>query len=479
MVDVILMNCPMVLSIKEFGDATNFEMVEGDESSNTPLGILYIASYLEKHGISVKILDIAPQKLTLNAILKMISDEKPAIVGISSLTPGIRSAVQIADAIKNEIKEAPLIGIGGAHVNCDPTFINRHQSFDFCVIGEGEIVMLDIIKRVLNGEKVSGIIQGKLIENLDDLPFPARHLINEQYYHRDEDKSKVPAATIMGSRGCPFKCNFCSRPAYRRIVRFRSTKNIVDEMEQISESCGGKFSFVDDTLTFNKKKIIDICREIISRGLKVQWMGQTRASHIDEEVLNYLRKAGCIDLFIGVESGNEQIRNNVINKNVTDQQIFKAVELCRKYGIHTNLFLMIGFPGETMKEINDTVNFGLRAKADMIGIRLTVPLPGSEIFEYAIREGMIDRNVIDRYANGELGVGFTGVWPVFIPKGLALEQLINAKKRTYKKFYTNPFWILRRINLYIHSTERLKYDLKLLKVAPQVFLKGKTKTSMS
>lgn len=475
MMDAILINSPIVLK----KDKNDLISTEGDESSNEPLGLLYIASSLLKNNFSVKVLDVAPEKLTLKDILRIISKEKPLVVGISTLTPGIQSAVILAKALKEKFGSKLVVGIGGPHLNSDPSFCKRFPFFDFWVLGEGELAMVKILKKLKKGQKVKGKINGEIIKDLNKLPFPSRDLINKENYFREEESKKDITATVLGSRGCMFKCIFCSKAPHQRFVRFRSAKNIVDEIEEIYNQGIRKFSFADDTFTLNRKNILDFCQEIIDRKLDINWKAMTRANCIDREVCRKLSAAGCDDLFFGVESGSERLRNEVILKQVKDKEIKRAISLCRKHNIHTNLFLMVGFPTETKLELSDTVNFGNKVAADLIGIRITVPLPGAAVFDYAIENKLIDAEVIDDYASGKLGRGFTGNWPLFIPPKLTLDDLIRAKKQTYRRFYLSYPFMKRRLNHYLKNPARLKEDLGLFKIASRVLSKGKSKGSMS
>lgn len=472
MTEVLLINSPM-LFLKNAPE-------KGDESTNPPLGILYIAAYLQKNGISVKVCDVGAEYLLLEDVINIVEEENPYVVGISSLTSSIMSAVVIANALKKRFGNKIKIGIGGAHINVDETFVLRHPIFDFCVAGEGEETFLDIVKQIKVGRELKDkIYYGKVIEDLDVIPFPARHLIDiNRYYSREERKKKVkPTAAIIGSRGCPFRCNFCSRSQKWRQVRFRSAKNIADEMQLIYDDYDGKFSFMDDTLTLDKERTKDLCKELLCRNLKVRWLGMTRANSVDEETVSLMSKAGCTELFFGVESGSERIRNQVIKKRVTDSEIFEAIRLCRKYRIQASIFLMVGFPEETKKELQDTINFGPRSKADFMGIRITIPLPGSEIFKIAQKEGKLPNDLVDRYADGSLGQGFAGVWPVYIPDGLTLEDLISAKKMAYRRFYLNIFWILRRLCSYFYSVKNLEHDIGLVNTGIYTLIHGGTKNS--
>ncbi len=473
MTDVVLISSPMSLSVQSTG--------LGDENSIPWMGILYLASYLENNGISVKIYDPSAEKLTLDEIINKLKNDSPLVVGISTLTSGVRSAVLIAEAIKKEFKKEIVIGIGGSHINVDPAFIKRYPIFDFSVAGEGEFTLTEIVKKIIKGKRLNQkIYHGKILQNLDEIPFPARHLIDiRNYYPREYGKAKNNLSVgIVGSRGCPFNCAFCSRDKKWRKVRFRSGKNIVNEMEMVAKDFGNRFTFTDDFFTFNRKVIENMCDEIVKNGDRFIWNAMTRADCIDEKLIIKMKNAGCDELFFGVESGNARVRNKIIKKNLTDENISKAIRLCRKKKIRSSIFLMMGFPTETKKELEDTVNFGLRFQPDFIGIHLTIPLPGAEIFNIGIKEKMFPKNLVDLYAQGELGE-FMKNWPYFIPSGMNVKYLTEAKKRAYRKFYLSSRWILRRLKIWLFSKQEFKHDLGLVKIGMHILLFGRAKNSAS
>ncbi|MFH1847617.1 MAG: cobalamin-dependent protein, partial [Candidatus Omnitrophota bacterium] len=245
MKDVILIHCPIILYNDE-AEKKRYRGHGGDERSVYPMGILYIAACLERAGHSVRVIDVSPEGHTIQDLLKIIEEERPGIVGLSAMTTSISSAVSLASAIKGKFRDDVLVGLGGVHLRCDPGFMDRFPIFDFGVTGEAEKTFGDIVRRVKAGEKVRGIIAGELIKDLDALPFPARHLINPAIYLREEQmKFEIPAAGILGSRGCPYGCGFCCIPAIGKSVRLRSPENVVDEMESVYDQCRGSYHFLD------------------------------------------------------------------------------------------------------------------------------------------------------------------------------------------------------------------------------------------
>lgn len=427
------------------------------------LGLLYLASSLSAIGVKVRVVDLNALRLGLNESVDLIGESKPQIVGISATSFQLRGAIQLAEAMREKFGNSVTIGLGGVHVSVDPDFINRFQIFDFGVGGEGEITFTSIVKKILSGEKIRGVFSGEQPSNLDDLPFPARHLIAENKYFSGDK-----CATILAMRGCPYDCIFCSIKGLRgQKVRFRSQKNVVDEMETIVESGTRRFWFVDDTFTVNKNYAIGLCEEIMNRKLDVEWWCETRVACVDENILKIMGKAGCKQISFGIESGSERIRNNIIHKGFTNDQAIHAFSLCKKFGISTEAYLMVGFPTETAEDLCSTVNFSGQLGAKTIGVHIAQILPGSDLFKLALKEGKITSGVYDQYAKGEL----KGSLPAYIPEGLTLKDLQNARRQAYKKFYFNPKFIISRLAKDLHSFNGLKNDVNM---ALKLSSEGKT-----
>lgn len=437
--------------------------------SRPPLGVLYLAANLESKHTSVRVLDIGAENLTLDRALSIIENESPSVVGISSMTANLQGTIQIAKEIKNKFEDEILICIGGSHVSADPDFVNRFSNlFDFALIGEGDITFPQIVKKILNKEKIERINYGETPLNLDQIPFPARHFIKRNKYLKE--------TSIITSRGCPYECIFCSRPAIAKKVRFRSAANVVDEMEANYKYCDGNFVFEDDTFTLRRDRIFQLCEEILKRKLDANWSAITRADLVDEHLLRKMHKAGCTEITFGIESGNSRIRNQIIKKNLTDEQIYIAINLCNNIGIKASCFLMMGFPTETKKELYDTVNFSNNLDLHIIGIHLSLPLPGSRLFDVAVREGCIGKDIIDKYAKGEMGQGFREVWPIYVPNTLSIQDMLLARRIAYYKFYFKPKYIYRKFINDLSSWKQLKYDIK---TATNLLLFGRSERSPS
>lgn len=419
--------------------------------SYPPLGILYLAAVLGKEGIAVKAIDIGAEKQNLDESISLIKREKPLVVGISAMTSMLQGAVDLAKAIKGKFGNKVLVCLGGSHISADPRFIKRIKYFDFGVCGEAEKTFTDLVKKIIAGEKVKGVFTGEPIKNLGLIPWPARNLINQEHYHQ--------RASLIATRGCPFHCYYCSRPAVSNLVRCRDPKDIVDEMEWLYPYCSGDYLFQDDSLTIRRNHTFKLCEEIINRGKKFRWAGYTRIDLVDEELLRQMGKAGCYSLSFGIETGSDKIREEIVNKHFTNRHITDVLNLCRKYRIEPDGFFMLGHPTETKKEIKQTVDFILHSKFNLIGLSIATPYPGSALWNYAIRDKIIDTNFIDDYALGKKGKGYAGVYPVYTPKDLKTAFLYEQRKKVFRGYYLKPSYILYRLIKDFSSFSQLKADI--------------------
>jgi len=470
--DVVLINSPIVLYYDD-ADKRNNYLSDGDEFSFYPINLLYLAAYLRSKGKTVKVIDPTAYGLTLFDIELMVRKESPSFIGITAMTPSIQSAISIAKHLKTT--HIPIV-LGGIHISNDPDIIKRFPYFDYGVVGDGERLLYEIYKQ----NKTYGL-HTDTIEDLDSLPFPARDLVDIKRYKRPEQiKGEAFFIDILTSRGCAYSCSFCSIHRAGKKVRFRSAKNICDEMEDTYDLCKGHYTFNDDCFTLKKSHVLSLAQEIIDRKIKCEFMASTRVNCVDEEMMAALKRMGCRNLCFGVESGSERIRNEVIGKNVYDKDISKAIGLCRKYGITSSLFLMVGFPSETKEDMKKTISIGPRVKADYIGVHQSTPYPSSKLYHQAIDEGIIPGTLLDQWASGARGRDFRKAWMFYIPKGFTQKDMIDYKRNVYLRFYFDPGWILRKIWFWICNPGRfIKEDLKLFKLIPQVIKLGGTKGQFS
>lgn len=420
-----------------------------------PLGLLYLAAVLEKQGIETRVVDAFAKGLSLEDTINLIEQHNSSVVGISATTLQIRGAVQLAKALKQRYGDEVVVGLGGPHISADPDFINHFPYFDFGLIGEGEVTFPKLVGQLLKGEKVKGLHKAEFPSILNDLPFPARHLLDKRDYFDFES----PLATIITSRGCPFRCLFCSRAAISDRVRFLSPRKAVDEIELIKDEYNGTFAFVDDTFTLKRPHTLELCSEIANRKLDIRWSCNTKARFLDEELLRSMKRAGCQTILIGVESGSERVRNQIVHKDVSNEEIIHVVKLCKKIGIEIGCYLMVGFPTETKEELKQTEEFAINTDVDVMSIHSTTIYPGSDLMDYVLKEEGVDliREAWYRYARGEAVLEELPL--VYVPRGLTLDELKEVRKRAYMRFYFRPKFVFKRLANDIRSINAIKVDI--------------------
>lgn len=452
MTDVLLVNC----SIKYGSVARGIQFYP-------PMGLNYIAGGFERRGIGVEIVDLGLDPLTTDQLCDMVARTRAKVVGFSAVSPQVHNAVRFMRAIRARFGSDVAIALGGYHVSNDPTFLDRHPEVDFAVVGDGDITFLDLVERVLGGERVQGTFTGEMIKNLDDLPWPAYHLTPLDRY-REIGLARYPT---LATRGCPFKCVFCSRSAMSSKVRFRSVENILGEMEANYDIFNGHYEFADESFTLRRKNVIALSEALLRWKKPVSWSaGGVRLDQIDAEMLDLMWRSGCRTFFVGVESGSERVRNDIVGKNLTDEQIFKAFRLLDRFGFEVEISIVLGHPTETEEEMRSSVMFPRKLKdmgfkcVTQAGLKPAVPMPGSRLWDISLQEGKIPPDFIDRYCNFEYGEDFWKVWPTYVPDGLTQERISELRKQGYMAYYLRPSYIWWRFKRNIKSPSLLMSDLR-------------------
>jgi anaerobic magnesium-protoporphyrin IX monomethyl ester cyclase len=355
-----------------------------------PLGLGYIAAYLKQHDVSVSLIDCT--FLSREEVLEKINQSPPRIIGIYAMFSMKNQAIQLAKLLRNNCE---LLVAGGPLPTSNPE--SFMEDFDVVAIGEGEKTMLDLVHAVESGADLSNVRgigfhtknNGALkltpprefIQNLDSVPFPARDLFDNQAYKTYfENNFGYATTSVMTSRGCPFQCDFCSRPVFGNQFRTRSAANIVDEIEQVQTFGYDRVWFADDCFTLNRKRFIDICDEIIKRRIKIGWECLSRVDTIDGEVAEKMKQAGCVRVFFGIESGNDRVLA-LMKKQITTKQAKKAVYTTKKAGIQVGAFFIIGYPDENDETVLDTVRFASSLPLDYLSFTLPYPIPGTPLYD--------------------------------------------------------------------------------------------------
>jgi anaerobic magnesium-protoporphyrin IX monomethyl ester cyclase len=352
-----------------------------------PLGLGYIAAYLKKHGIPVELVDCT--FLKEEEAFEKVRQNAHEIIGIYSMYSMKDSAISMASALRGDCE---LLVAGGPLPTVSPKEFLRY--FDVVALGEGEETMLELV-RCSNGQNalasVRGIAykhKGKLkftnprgiIKNLDTLPFPARELFDNQAYRNYYSKKFGYAITsLMTSRGCPFVCEFCSRPVFGTTFRSRSARSVVDEIEVILKLGYRRIWFADDCFTLNRKRLLDTCKEIIRREIKIEWECLSRVDTVDRETFDKMKSAGCVRVFFGIESGNDSVLS-LMKKQITTSRAREAVHLAKQSGVQVGAFFIVGYPGERSETILDTINFASALPLDYLSFTMPYPIPGTDLY---------------------------------------------------------------------------------------------------
>jgi len=434
-----------------------------------PLGIAYIASFLEKHGHDVKIIDANAEHKTVPTVVKDVVSFKPDVVGITSVTALIVPSFKLAEAIKKSI-EVPIV-MGGSHPTTASIDTIKNEYVDFVVRGEGEYTMLELLECIRAGhgfENVKGLTfkkNGKIIENpprdliqnLDELPWPAFHLLPmKKYKTRSYSDNGKPWFSMCGTRGCPSLCNFCSAPViHGKIPRFRSPKNVIEEMKYLRDKYGiGNITFVDSTLTIDKKRTIELCNLMIKEKVGVEWQCETRVSSADEEMLRYMYKAGCRHVAFGIESGDPTILKT-IKKGITLEEAERAVRAAKRVGMIVLTSFIFGHFGESWETAKRTINFAIKLNADISFFFILTPFPGTEVYKKLAEQGRIT-NDWTLYS-----IGYSKRTPCVETEELKRADLEMLVKIAHRKFFFRPGYIINHMR-HLNNFRRIKRELSSL-----------------
>jgi radical SAM superfamily enzyme YgiQ (UPF0313 family) len=421
----------------------------GRDSSTFPLGLGYLVAFLKKKGISARIYNAdvqqpvshgeGPLRTAARSVLRAISGfsyfakrwssyydrvddlgspiwanlrtvlraTQPKIVGISASVITVPSAAVVARIVREELPEAKVVVGGPAATTCAEQMKND-EAIDYLVSGEGERTVAELAAFILGrgkaparredirglvyreGAKVVTTERRPLMADLDSLPFPDREAMFA-LGEGGEIRTLYANADILASRGCPYPCRFCCAFAIwgTRRTRFRSTENIVAELVHLNTKYGQRFFvFWDDLFTANRARTVELCSRIIGSGLDIEWVCLVRLSTVDAELLALMKRAGCREIQIGVESGNDRILHD-IGKDLTLATIRAKVPIIRASGINWGVFLIIGFPSETRAEMEDSLRLIEEIRPTWVSLNIFSPYPGADLFDELKAQGRL------------------------------------------------------------------------------------------
>ncbi len=432
---------------------SNPAALEESREHSPPLGLLLLAGYLEAHtDHQVIVLDTQAEDLAFEAIASRVREARPDVVGITTMTQTLLDALRMVEIVRATAPAATVV-LGGPHVHLYPDETIRLPGIDFLVLGEGEIVFKELLDRIQDhealrtipglvfkrGDEVVSTGRPALIEDLDALPFPARHLTDVSRYG-SVLAPRSPATTMFTSRGCPFGCSFCDRPHLGKRFRARSAASVVDEMERCIGLGIHEFLVYDDTFTVKRQRVVEVCDEILRRGLDVGYDVRARVDTVDADLLRLMARSGCRGIHYGVEAGTEKILK-VLRKGIDLRRAREIFGETRRAGIATLAYFMIGSPTETREDIRETFRVARDLDPDFLHLTILTPFPGTEIYGTGLETGVIPSEAWQEFA-ARPHLGFV---PPHWGEVLPLEELNALLLEGYRGFYRRPRYLLRRV----------------------------------
>src|SRR5208337_892042 len=401
------------------------------------LGLGYLAAVLEKNEYQVDVIDCQVLKLSFEDFRSEISKRQPNIVGVTSSTLTYQSALKLVKIAKEACPNCITIA-GGPHVTFwDDKALEECPELDIIVRREGENTLLELVQRIEAGKSYYDVMgttcrkDGKIvrnpdrpyIEDLDSLPFPARHLWPMETLRKYEN-----ILYLTTSRGCVYWCEFCSTVRmHGRKYRMRSPKNVVDELEFLHKTYGiSKFTFCDDAFTVDQPRTEALCNEILNRGLKIEWNCGTRVDMLTKELLAKMKDAGCISVWFGVESGSQQVLD-AMKKGITPELTTKVFSWVRELGLKPIPNVILGFPGETNESAWKTIKFVEKISPDAVGFyNVATPFPGTPMYDSVKEKGWLRVTDFDKYDTTK---------PIFETPQLSMKDLGKLREGAFHHFY--------------------------------------------
>lgn len=427
------------------------------------IGIAYIAAALLQQGYDVEIVDAYVEQYSLEGLVERLA--RADLVGVSSLSASAGITYAICEALRRRRPET-IIVLGNLHAALFPEeSLAAGRRGDYIVHGEGEETFLELCdhlsgRRPGDLSKIRGLSYlegGKIVQTpvrpflaeLDRLPFPAWQLLDLDRYKTDPRTHAGPGhkeIQILGTRGCPMGCTFCSSRSVRsqgQRYRMRSPNNILDEMRFMHERFGiTVFNFMDLAFPLVREHAAEFCRLMIESGMnrRVRWISELRVRPLDEELVRLMRRAGCVRVCFGIESGNDEILAR-IRKNFTREDVVRAVGWCRAAGLDADGMFMLGLPGEDYAKIDDTIQLALDLKLRFAIFNLFVPYPGCDLYDELNAAGEIHFRDWSEFVSYP---AYSGHDPVYVPKGMTKQGLMDKQREAMRRFYLSRDFILRQ-----------------------------------
>ncbi|MEO5330261.1 MAG: B12-binding domain-containing radical SAM protein [Magnetococcus sp. THC-1_WYH] len=464
---ILILNPPAENTIGEYQDENGDSFLEAEDFGFfPPLGALYVLAYLEKNALGHELFfrDCVAERISHTKLADEIQKIQPDVVGITSFTISLVDVVMVAHTVRRLVPHAHLC-LGGHHPIAFPLEAAQLAEFDSIVVGEGEIAFTQLVETLKVGGDITEIpgvytresirkwennrfqdrrflgtvvVPPAYIENIEDLPFPARRYIRHIDYHSTVGISGK-LATIISSRGCPFKCTFCDVPFKR--YRSRSPANVLDEVEQCLDMGYQEFHFYDDLFNINEKKVLAFCNEVERRNLRFPWDFRGRVNSVTFESLKRAKQVGCRMISFGVETGSDA-GLALLKKNTTTEQISRVFRWCHELKIVSIADFIIGLPFEkTRSDVEKTIDFMLSLDPDYAQISVLSLFPNTPLFQEAESKGLIDGTRWHRFALDPSPDFFIDHWL----EHLSLAEQLELQRLAYRRFYLRPGYIFKSI----------------------------------
>ena len=410
-----------------------------------PIDLLYMAATLENTGLECRLRDYPAEDLSWADFKADMQQFQPDMLVLSITTPSLDRDLKACEIAKDLNSDCLTVAKGAHFAHSDLTTLEKYPALDVVLRGEyeetigevaraGDLSLTTGISYRMNGSVHRNEVR-PFNEDLDRLPFPARHLLrNELYIRPDTGK---PQTTVVTSRGCPSKCVYCLAPKVSGSkVRRRSPQNILGELKQCVERHKIRdFLFRSDLFTVDKKWVLELCQGIEHHGLDIEWSCNSRVDTIDMERLKAMKRAGCWLIAFGVESGSEEMLR-LMRKNSDLDQARRAMKLCREAGIKTSIYMLVGLPWETEETFKQTTDFAIELDPDFLEVFYAYPFQGTELYDIAVREGLLEEGAfpVDSYSR-----------PAIPSLNFSVEQLSFMRRKMLRKFYLRPGYICRTL----------------------------------
>lgn len=457
------LDCLLIAPPMFYGDEEN--IWQKISSNFPPLGLASIAGYLRSRGFKTRIIDCNIASPTVDQFERFFQENYAAnfrsikYIGFTATTVMIKKSYQIAQICKKYFPQARIV-YGGAHATFLPAEVLSRDFIDIAVIGEGELTMAEIIAdkplvdikgiaypRVIGGERsiIFNEPRPRIID-LNNLPIPAYDLLPIRSYKPAKGSYKrLPAMSMVTSRGCPGQCTFCSKILGSRIV-FLSAEKIFAQIKYLINNYNIKqILFYDDTFTVNKANVIKLCDLLLKNKIDLSWTCFARVDFVDLEMLKKMKLAGCHQIMYGVENIDEAVLKN-INKKINLEQVKNAVGWTKTAGLECRLAFMVGNPGDNREVLEKNIKFINKINPDLLVVNVATPFPGTAMFKWADEHKFILTYDWDDYDLAK---------PVMRLENLTADQIRDYYREMYRRFYFRPGYILKKI-LAIRSYENIK-----------------------